>query len=127
MDYYLLYSRVGSPDNHFCICTDNEATQNIVDPEELYLCPHGLQRVEPFQQIWAAVAKLYRYRIVAGFVTSSSPVQLKSRRVGQKCTQNLSRAQTSSRWCGIEEKGVPTRYLTMVQNDEVRRQKLSCS
>ncbi|GFV06587.1 uncharacterized protein TNCV_2949091 [Trichonephila clavipes] len=34
-------------------------------------------------------------------VTSSSPVPLKTRRVGQRCTLNLSRAQTSSRWCGV--------------------------
>ncbi|GFV40503.1 hypothetical protein TNCV_1289051 [Trichonephila clavipes] len=37
----------------------------------------------------AAVAQWYRYRIVAGFVTSSSPVPLKTRRVGQRCTLNL--------------------------------------
>ncbi|GFU93501.1 histone-lysine N-methyltransferase SETMAR, partial [Trichonephila clavipes] len=49
----------------------------------------------------AAVAEWYRYRIVAGFVTSSSPVPLKTRRVGQRCTLNLSRAETSSRWCGV--------------------------
>ncbi|GFY28257.1 uncharacterized protein TNCV_4395911 [Trichonephila clavipes] len=34
-------------------------------------------------------------------VTSSSPVPLKTRRVGQRCTLNLSRAETSSRWCGV--------------------------
>ncbi|GFV88274.1 FERM domain-containing protein 8 [Trichonephila clavipes] len=49
----------------------------------------------------AAVAEWYRHRIVAGFVTSSSPVPLKDRRVGQRCTLNLSRAETSSRWCGV--------------------------
>ncbi|GFY02476.1 uncharacterized protein TNCV_3503571 [Trichonephila clavipes] len=49
----------------------------------------------------AAVAAWYRHRIVAGFVTSSSPVPLKTRRVGQRCTLNLSRAETSSRWCGV--------------------------
>ncbi|GFW04447.1 transposable element Tcb2 transposase [Trichonephila clavipes] len=43
----------------------------------------------------------YRYRIVACLVTSSSPVPLKTRRVGQQCTLNLSRAETSSRWCGV--------------------------
>ncbi|GFV43842.1 uncharacterized protein TNCV_1658871 [Trichonephila clavipes] len=32
---------------------------------------------------------------------SSSPVPLKSRRVGQRCTLNLSRAETSSHWCGF--------------------------
>ncbi|GFW44588.1 uncharacterized protein TNCV_4481341 [Trichonephila clavipes] len=56
----------------------------------------------------AAVAEWYRYRIVAGFVTSSSPVPLKTRRVGQHCTLNLSRAETSSRWCGVVvRRGLP--------------------
>ncbi|GFX20667.1 uncharacterized protein TNCV_4269991 [Trichonephila clavipes] len=53
------------------------------------------------RQCVAAVAEWYRHRIVAGFVTSSSPVPLKTRRVGQRCTLNLSRAETSSRWCGV--------------------------
>ncbi|GFV92800.1 uncharacterized protein TNCV_1346511 [Trichonephila clavipes] len=49
----------------------------------------------------AAVAEWYRYRTVACLVTSSSPVPLKTRRVGQRCTLNLSRAETSSRWSGV--------------------------
>ncbi|GFV04591.1 uncharacterized protein TNCV_294681 [Trichonephila clavipes] len=49
----------------------------------------------------AVVAEWYRYRAVAVIVTSSSPVPLKTRRVGQRCTFNLSRAETSSRWCGV--------------------------
>ncbi|GFX50603.1 uncharacterized protein TNCV_2721901 [Trichonephila clavipes] len=49
----------------------------------------------------AAVAEWYRYRIVACLVTSSIPVPLKTRRVGKRCTLNLSRAETSSRWCGV--------------------------
>ncbi|PRD37704.1 UNVERIFIED_CONTAM: hypothetical protein NCL1_05223 [Trichonephila clavipes] len=49
----------------------------------------------------AAVAEWYRYRTVACHVTSSSPVPLKTGRVGQRCTLNLSRAETSSRWCGV--------------------------
>ncbi|GFV53426.1 hypothetical protein TNCV_2205621 [Trichonephila clavipes] len=44
----------------------------------------------------AAVAEWNRYRIVACLVTSSSPVPLKTRRVGQRCTLNQSRAETSS-------------------------------
>ncbi|GFW21596.1 hypothetical protein TNCV_4281111 [Trichonephila clavipes] len=32
---------------------------------------------------------------------SSSPVPLKTRRVGQRCTLNLTRAETSSLWCGM--------------------------
>ncbi|GFU77971.1 uncharacterized protein TNCV_521711 [Trichonephila clavipes] len=46
-------------------------------------------------------AEWYRYRNVACFVTSSSPVPLKTRRVRQRCTLNLSRAETSSRWCDV--------------------------
>ncbi|GFS85985.1 uncharacterized protein TNCV_1219781 [Trichonephila clavipes] len=53
------------------------------------------------KELVAAVAEWFRYRIVAGFVTRSSPVPLKTRRVGQRCTLNLSRAETSSRWCGV--------------------------
>ncbi|GFX96217.1 uncharacterized protein TNCV_2291051 [Trichonephila clavipes] len=34
-------------------------------------------------------------------VMSSSPLPLKTRRVGQRFTLNLSRAKTSSRWCGV--------------------------
>ncbi|GFX43239.1 hypothetical protein TNCV_2389471 [Trichonephila clavipes] len=34
-------------------------------------------------------------------VTSSSPVPLKTHRVSERCTLNLSRAQTSSSWCGV--------------------------
>ncbi|GFW02634.1 reverse transcriptase domain-containing protein [Trichonephila clavipes] len=81
----------------------------------------------------AAVAEWYRYRIVAGFVTSSSPIPLKTRRVGQRCTLNLSRAETSSRWCGVVVRRgrcqlrCRPRHLTMVQNYVVRRQKPSCS
>ncbi|GFW04271.1 uncharacterized protein TNCV_2670341 [Trichonephila clavipes] len=38
---------------------------------------------------------------VACLVASSSPVPLKTRRVGQRCTLNMSRAETPSRWCGV--------------------------
>ncbi|GFX99959.1 uncharacterized protein TNCV_259961 [Trichonephila clavipes] len=66
-------------------------------------------------------------------VMSSSPVPLKTRRVGELCMLNLSRAQTSSRWCGVVVRGggyqlrCHPRHLTMVQNYEVRHQKPSCS
>ncbi|GFV35743.1 uncharacterized protein TNCV_1261931 [Trichonephila clavipes] len=80
--------------------------------------------------LWAAaVAEWYRYRIVACLVTSSSPVPLKTRRVGQRCTLNLSRAETSSRWCGVVVRRgrcqlrCRPRHLTMVQNYVVRRTK----
>ncbi|GFT36091.1 uncharacterized protein TNCV_4179041 [Trichonephila clavipes] len=57
--------------------------------------------LKPRQFQVAAVAEWYRYRIVACLVTSSIPVPLKTRRVGQRCTLNLSRAEMSSRWCGV--------------------------
>ncbi|GFW71317.1 hypothetical protein TNCV_537351 [Trichonephila clavipes] len=44
----------------------------------------------------AAVAEWSRYRIMAGVVTSSSPVPLKTHRVRKRCTLNLSIAQESS-------------------------------
>ncbi|GFV10239.1 uncharacterized protein TNCV_3661911 [Trichonephila clavipes] len=66
-------------------------------------------------------------------MSSSSPLPVKTIRVGKRCTLNLSRAQTSSRWCdvvvrrgGCQLRCQP-RQLTMVQNDEDRRQKPSCS
>ncbi|GFT29711.1 uncharacterized protein TNCV_4891261 [Trichonephila clavipes] len=65
-------------------------------------------------------------------VMSSSPGPLKTHRVGQRCTLNLSRAETSSHWCGVvvrregcQLRGHPC-HLTMVQNYVVRRQKPSC-
>ncbi|GFX70262.1 uncharacterized protein TNCV_4616991 [Trichonephila clavipes] len=63
----------------------------------------------------------------------SNPVPLKTRRVGQRCTLNLSRAETSSRWCGVVVRRgecqlrCRPRHLTKVQNYMVRRQKPSCS
>ncbi|GFV84535.1 uncharacterized protein TNCV_2481491 [Trichonephila clavipes] len=81
----------------------------------------------------AAVAEWYRYRTVACFVTGSNPVPLKTLRVGQRCTLNLSRAETSSRWCGVVVRRgrcqlrCRPRHLTMVQDYVVRRQKPSCS
>ncbi|GFW50592.1 uncharacterized protein TNCV_2888941 [Trichonephila clavipes] len=38
---------------------------------------------------------------MADLVTSSSPAPLKTRRVEQRCTLILSRAETSSRWFGV--------------------------
>ncbi|GFT30991.1 uncharacterized protein TNCV_1683561 [Trichonephila clavipes] len=58
---------------------------------------------------------------------------LKIRRVREQCTLNLSRAQTSSRWCGVVVKrgrcqlGCRPRHFTMVQNNVVSRKKPSCS
>ncbi|GFV31966.1 hypothetical protein TNCV_4195281 [Trichonephila clavipes] len=40
---------------------------------------------------------------MAGFVTSSSSVLLKTRRVGQRCTLNLPKVETPSHWCGVPD------------------------
>ncbi|GFU77577.1 uncharacterized protein TNCV_3499491 [Trichonephila clavipes] len=42
-----------------------------------------------------------RYQIMSGLVKSSSPVPLKTLPVEERCTLNLSRAQTSSGWCSV--------------------------
>ncbi|GFX82858.1 uncharacterized protein TNCV_2958141 [Trichonephila clavipes] len=66
-------------------------------------------------------------------VMSSISVPLKIHRVGQRCTLNLSRAETSSRWCGVVvsrrryQLRCRPRHLTVVQNCMVRRQKPLCS
>ncbi|GFU31310.1 uncharacterized protein TNCV_8621 [Trichonephila clavipes] len=71
------------------------------------------------------------YLLITKGVTSSSPVPLKTRRLEERCTLNLSRAQTSSCWSGEEVKRGQLKYrprhLTMVQNYEVRLQNPSCS
>ncbi|GFW08963.1 hypothetical protein TNCV_3475101 [Trichonephila clavipes] len=60
------------------------------------------------------------YLLITKGVTSSSPVPLKTRRVGERCTLNLSRAQTSSCWSGVVVKRGQLKYhprhLIMVQN-----------
>ncbi|GFW20676.1 uncharacterized protein TNCV_1048991 [Trichonephila clavipes] len=70
----------------------------------------------------ATVAEWYRHRIEAGCVPSLSPVPLKTRRVGQRCTLNLSGAETSSRWYGVVvwregcQLRCHPRHLTMILN-----------
>ncbi|GFS73423.1 uncharacterized protein TNCV_1101491 [Trichonephila clavipes] len=67
------------------------------------------------------------------YVRSSNPVPLKSCRVGKRYILNQSRAQTSSRWCGLIvtrrwcEFRCRPRHLALVQNYEIRHQKPSCS
>ncbi|GFX50221.1 hypothetical protein TNCV_2782431 [Trichonephila clavipes] len=63
---------------------------NLQRPIKTYIYEH------PNAVLPAAVAEWYRYRTVACFVTGSSPVPLKTRRVGQRCMLNLSRSETSS-------------------------------
>ncbi|GFV51005.1 uncharacterized protein TNCV_2540931 [Trichonephila clavipes] len=63
-------------------------------------------------------------------VTCSSPVPLKTCRVGERCTLNLPRAQTSSSWCGVVVRRggcqlrCRPRHLIMFQNCECHLFKL---
>ncbi|GFX42646.1 uncharacterized protein TNCV_2689461 [Trichonephila clavipes] len=67
-----------------------------------YVCPKCGKSIELRERTdVAGVAEWYRYQIMACLVMSSSPVSLKTRYVGQRCMLNLSRAETSSRWCGV--------------------------
>ncbi|GFX79463.1 hypothetical protein TNCV_824521 [Trichonephila clavipes] len=66
------------------------------------------------QRELAAVAEWYRYRIMACLLTSSNPLPPKTCRVGQRCTLNLSRAETSSRgvvgwWHNVNSAKIPNR------------------
>ncbi|GFU84869.1 hypothetical protein TNCV_2128101 [Trichonephila clavipes] len=50
------------------------------------------------------------YLLITKDVTSSSPVPLKTRRVWERCTLNLSKAQTSSFWSGVVVKRGRLKY-----------------
>ncbi|GFY06073.1 hypothetical protein TNCV_3107521 [Trichonephila clavipes] len=64
----------------------------------------------------AAVTEWYTYLIMAGFVMSSSPVPLRTRRVGQRCTLNLSRAETSSIGVFFFDKGENASQVAEIMN-----------
>ncbi|GFV62577.1 uncharacterized protein TNCV_4392651 [Trichonephila clavipes] len=84
------------------------ASAAVTHLKKLHVFQNKLLRKITNTPWFAAVAEWYRYRIVACLVTSSIPVPLKTRRVGQRCTLNLSRAETSSRWCGVVvRRGMP--------------------
>ncbi|GFV47443.1 uncharacterized protein TNCV_4830991 [Trichonephila clavipes] len=89
----------------YAVCCGNKKSRNlnfasICRTFSRVFC--GLLKLYLDGNVVGAVAEWYGYRTVACLVTSSSPVPLKTRRVGQRCTLNLSRAETSSRWCGVE-------------------------
>ncbi|GFX81902.1 uncharacterized protein TNCV_2571021 [Trichonephila clavipes] len=75
-----------------------------------------------YSTVWGCGSPVVKVLDHGRHVKSSSPVPLKTRRVGQRCTLNLSRAQTSSRWCGVvvRREGCKLRcrprHLTMFQS-----------
>ncbi|GFW56084.1 uncharacterized protein TNCV_374901 [Trichonephila clavipes] len=85
------------------------------------------------KQSWDCGSPVVKVSDQGRHALSSSPVSLKIRHAGERCTLNLSRAQTSSRWCGavvwrrVCRLRCRVRHLTMVEIYEVRHQKPSCS
>ncbi|GFW00320.1 uncharacterized protein TNCV_4355171 [Trichonephila clavipes] len=109
----------------------DENKYNIFESDgPLPLCPRVIKTpaqipdLIPIENVWD-----YLQQKLNEDHTSSSPLPLKTRCVGQRCTLNLSRAETSSRWCGVvvRRRGCQLRcrprHLTVVQNYVVRRQK----
>ncbi|GFV23508.1 uncharacterized protein TNCV_4782191 [Trichonephila clavipes] len=81
--------------------TKQNNAKYILQDEKIFQSPHCRVKRFSLYLVVAAVDEWYGYRTVACLVTSSSPVPQKTRHVGQRCTLNLSRAETSSRWCGV--------------------------
>ncbi|GFY13947.1 hypothetical protein TNCV_1296081 [Trichonephila clavipes] len=81
----------------------------------------------------AVVAQRSRYRIRGRRVIRSCLLPLKTHHIGVRCTLNMPRAQTSTHGCGVKARSgryqlkCRPHHLTMVQNYEVRCQKLSSS
>ncbi|GFX39286.1 hypothetical protein TNCV_3860101 [Trichonephila clavipes] len=84
----------------YSLILDNWTVHNNAPPlsnvKFQFFRPNSTSKLQPLDV--AAVAEWCSNLIVALFVTSSSPVPLKTRRVGQRCTLNLSRAETSFCW-----------------------------
>ncbi|GFV56691.1 uncharacterized protein TNCV_4651871 [Trichonephila clavipes] len=112
----------------------------VISNKEKVICSScGLDIYHPYDvtlddPLRAAVAQWSRFWITHGrHVISSSSLTIKINRVGQRRTLNLSRPETSSRWCGVVVRRggcqlrCQTRHLTLVQNYVVRRQKPACS
>ncbi|GFU84726.1 hypothetical protein TNCV_2126671 [Trichonephila clavipes] len=76
------------------------AVKRVAQLSQVWLLRHNIQHL--LTHPWNGRSSLVvRVSDRSWLVTSSSPVPLKTRRVGERCQLNLSRAQTSSRWCGV--------------------------
>ncbi|GFX35474.1 retrovirus-related Pol polyprotein from transposon 17.6 [Trichonephila clavipes] len=143
-NYYLeapsLYSPV--PDKPYTIHSDASqigiaACLSQKCGDKCYPIAYASQKLSKTQQSWSTIER-EAFAIVWSLkslkhVMSSSPVPPKTRRVGQRCTLNMSRAEKFSLWCGVVVRRggcqlrCRSRHLTTVQNDVIRRQKPSCS
>ncbi|GFX01618.1 hypothetical protein TNCV_3971181 [Trichonephila clavipes] len=82
---------VFSDESWFVLGTDDNRVR-------VWRCP-GQRYVDDILRphVWGCGSPVVRVSDHGRYVMSSSPVPLKTRRVGQRCTLNLSRAETSSR------------------------------
>ncbi|GFX76926.1 uncharacterized protein TNCV_2257891 [Trichonephila clavipes] len=78
--------------NHHSIVRTLSSTDLSTELTHLFVTRSG-------QRLGAVVAEWYRDRGLP--CQEFEPVPLKTRRVGQRCALNLSRAETSFRWCGV--------------------------
>ncbi|GFT24889.1 uncharacterized protein TNCV_3021731 [Trichonephila clavipes] len=65
----------------------------------LELLPH--EKRSNLYTYWCCDSPVVKVSDIGRHVMSSSPVPLKTSHVGERCTLNLSRAQTSSSLCGV--------------------------
>ncbi|GFY33720.1 retrovirus-related Pol polyprotein from transposon 412 [Trichonephila clavipes] len=104
--FYLLHGREAETtlDTMLPFCPndfdDNNITKIATRAEESRQLArvHTLRAQDKDQGCGSPVVKVSNH---GRHVMSSIQVPLKTRRVGQRCTLNLSRAETSSRWCGV--------------------------
>ncbi|GFT09471.1 uncharacterized protein TNCV_5063111 [Trichonephila clavipes] len=94
-------------------------------------CDRNKQSIFLLKEMWGCGSPVVKILDHDRHVISSSP--LKTHRVRERCTLNLSRARTSSRWCGVVvsrgwcQLSCRLRHLTVVEKDEVHHQKPPCS
>ncbi|GFV27058.1 hypothetical protein TNCV_4852951 [Trichonephila clavipes] len=67
-----------------------EKTENLAMKNSCLTAQERLRK-----QIWCCGSPVVKVSDLGRYVTSSSPVPLKTHRVGQRCTLNLSRVETS--------------------------------
>ncbi|GFW25436.1 hypothetical protein TNCV_3721641 [Trichonephila clavipes] len=71
-------------------------TNVIIVGQDGSMASSGSRQIRRFKSV-----RMLKVLDCGWLLTNSSPVSLKTSRVGERCVLNPSRAQTSSRWCGV--------------------------
>ncbi|GFU17261.1 hypothetical protein TNCV_1854821 [Trichonephila clavipes] len=102
--------------SHFC-----EGTRGFERERErkLILTALGIPNEKGEANYPASSAGIVKVSARGWLVTSSSLEPLKTRHVGERCPFDLSRAETSSRWCGISEMGVSSQMSSSSLDHDV--------